>query len=288
MGIAVALMAAFFWALSARFYGHSAQQWSVILLNLTKNLVAVVALALLMLAIPGSASVEGLTLVVLIISGFIGIGIGDTALFAALKRMGEQNTLLLAETMAPIVVIALGWLFLSETLSLLHYVGIVLVILATDIAIGWRKSQSLDLTGVALTLVAAACQATGALISRYYLTSTDLPVLDSAMWRLLGGLIFALLALLAMTLAGRKVRWQTLNVQQSSKLFTAILLGTVLGVFMLQWSLDLLPAGLAQTLLATSPLFAILIALALGLKPTKRQVVALALGLVGVAVIAFA
>lgn len=288
MGIAVALTAAFFWALSARFYGHSAQQWSVILLNLTKNLVAVVMLGGVMLWLPGSHNISMSTVVVLMLSGFIGIGIGDTALFAALKRMGEQNTLLLAETLAPLIVIALGWLLLAEQLSLMHYIGIVVVLLATDMAIGWRKDKSLDLVGVALTLLAAACQATGALVSRYYLTETELPVLDSALWRLLGGLLFALLALAWLVQQKRRIRCQPLTLNQSVKLLTAILLGTVLGVFMLQWSLDLLAAGLAQTLLATSPLFAIFVALVLGERPTKRQVSALLLGLVGVSFIAFA
>lgn len=288
MGIAVALTAAFFWALSARFYGHSAQQWSVVLLNLTKNLVAVVMLGGVMLWLPGSHNISMSTVVVLMLSGFIGIGIGDTALFAALKRMGEQNTLLLAETLAPLIVIALGWLLLAEQLSLMHYIGIVVVLLATDMAIGWRKDKSLDLVGVALTLLAAACQATGALVSRYYLTETELPVLDSALWRLLGGLLFALLALAWLVQQKRRIRCQPLTINQSVKLLTAILLGTVLGVFMLQWSLDLLAAGLAQTLLATSPLFAIFVALVLGERPTKRQVSALLLGLVGVSFIAFA
>lgn len=288
MGIAVALTAAFFWALSARFYGHSAQQWSVVLLNLTKNLVAVVMLGGVMLWLPGSHNISMSTVVVLMLSGFIGIGIGDTALFAALKRMGEQNTLLLAETLAPLIVIALGWLLLAEQLSLMHYIGIVVVLLATDIAIGWRKDKSLDLVGVALTLLAAACQATGALVSRYYLTETELPVLDSALWRLLGGLLFSLLALAWLVQQKRRIRCQPLTINQSVKLLTAILLGTVLGVFMLQWSLDLLAAGLAQTLLATSPLFAIFVALVLGERPTKRQVSALLLGLVGVSFIAFA
>lgn len=288
MGIAVALTAAFFWALSARFYGHSAQQWSVVLLNLTKNLVAVVMLGGVMLWLPGSHNISMSTVVVLMLSGFIGIGIGDTALFAALKRMGEQNTLLLAETLAPLIVIALGWLLLAEQLSLMHYIGIVVVLLATDMAIGWRKDKSLDLVGVALTLLAAACQATGALVSRYYLTETELPVLDSALWRLLGGLLFALLALAWLVQQKRRIRCQPLTINQSVKLLTAILLGTVLGVFMLQWSLDLLAAGLAQTLLATSPLFAIFVALVLGERPTKRQVTALLLGLVGVSFIAFA
>ena len=288
MGIAVALTAAFFWALSARFYGHSTAQWSVLLLNLTKNLIAVTVLAILLWALPMHSTVTLSTALILLLSGVIGIGLGDTALFAALKRMGEQNTLLIAETGAPLIVVTLGFFLLAETLSWQHYLGMFLVLLATDLAIGWRRQNRLDMVAVALAGVAALCQATGALISRYFLTTTDLGVLESAVWRLLGGLLFAMVGLAAMRVRNVPIRYQLLTPRQTSKLLVAILLGTIIGVFMLQWSLDLLPAGLAQTLLATSPLFAVIIARVNQETVTRRQVAAVLTGLVGVALISFA
>ncbi|EAR07472.1 DMT family transporter, partial [Reinekea blandensis] len=247
MGIAVALTAAFFWALSARFYGHSTAQWSVLLLNLTKNLIAVTMLAILLWVLPMNSTATLSTALILLLSGIIGIGLGDTALFAALKRMGEQNTLLIAETGAPLIVVTLGFFLLAETLSWQHYLGMFLVLLATDLAIGWRRQNRLDMVAVALAGVAALCQATGALISRYFLTTTDLGVLESAVWRLLGGLLFATVGLAVMRARNVPIRYQLLTPRQTSKLLVAILLGTIIGVFMLQWSLDLLPAGLAQT-----------------------------------------
>lgn len=288
MGIAVALTAAFFWALSARFYGHSTAQWSILLLNFTKNILAVVVLSSLLWLLPASSTVDLTTALVLLLSGVIGIGLGDTALFAALKRMGEQNTLLIAETGAPLIVVALAFFLLNETLSWLHYAGIFVVLLATDLAIGWRRQNRLDMVAVGLAGVAALCQATGALISRYFLTTTDLGVLESAVWRLAGGLIFAIIGLSVMRMRRTPIRYQHLNRRQTSKLLVAILLGTIIGVFMLQWSLDLLPAGPAQTLLATSPLFAVIIARVNRETVTRRQVLAIFTGLIGVALISFA
>lgn len=288
MGIAVALTAAFFWALSARFYGHSTAQWSVLLLNFSKNILAVVILTLLLWLLPMESTVNLTTALVLLLSGVIGIGLGDTALFAALKRMGEQNTLLIAETGAPLIVVTLGFFLLAETLSWLHYIGMFLVLLATDLAIGWRRQNRLDMVAVGLAGVAALCQATGALVSRYFLTTTDLGVLESAVWRLAGGLIFATAGLALMRSRNIPIRYQRLTGRQTQKLLVAILLGTIIGVFMLQWSLDLLPAGLAQTLLATSPLFAVIIARVNRETVTQRQVVAVLTGLVGVALISFA
>jgi drug/metabolite transporter (DMT)-like permease len=81
------------------------------------------------------------------------------------------------------------------------------------------------------------------------------------------------------------IRFEPFTRRQWVKLLVAIFLGTVIGVFMLQWSLALLPAGLAQTLIATSPLFAIVIAFFNKELVTKKQIVAVAIGLAGVALI---
>jgi drug/metabolite transporter (DMT)-like permease len=285
MGILVALTAALFWAISARFYGHSTKQWSVLLLNATKNGVAVVVLAVLLWLLPLQQTADAYTVWVLILSGIIGIGLGDTALLAALKRMGEQNTLLIAETLAPVVVVTLGFLLLAESLTWIQFFGILLVLFATDLAIGWRKQKQLDWWAVGFAVIAALCQATGALISRFFLTTTDLGVLESAVWRLLGGLAFALVGLIWMRYRRTTIRFEPFTRRQWVKLLVAIFLGTVIGVFMLQWSLALLPAGLAQTLIATSPLFAIVIAFFNKELVTKKQIVAVAIGLAGVALI---
>ena len=44
-------------------------------------------------------------------------GIGDTAFFAALNRMGERSTLLVAETLAPIFTALLAVVWISEILN---------------------------------------------------------------------------------------------------------------------------------------------------------------------------
>lgn len=108
------------------------------------------------------------------------------------------------------------------------------------------------------------------------------------MWRLAGGLLFTVVGLGYLRLQKQRIRFQPLNRRQSTKLILAIFLGTVIGVFMLQWSLDLLSAGLAQTLLASSPLFAVIIAWLNKERVTRRQIAALCVGFIGVAVISFA
>lgn len=76
----------------------------------------------------------------LIISGAIGIFIGDTALFVTLSRLGPRRTGILFACNAPFTVI-LTWLILEETLNLPAIAGCVLVAAGVVIAIVYGKRR---------------------------------------------------------------------------------------------------------------------------------------------------
>jgi drug/metabolite transporter (DMT)-like permease len=59
---------------------------------------------------------------ILALSGVIGIGLGDTAYFAAINRLGPRRALLL-ETLAPPIAALLALVFLQEALSLRAWLG---------------------------------------------------------------------------------------------------------------------------------------------------------------------
>lgn len=112
---------------------------------------------------------------VLLLSGFIGIFVGDTAIFLTLNRLGPRRTSILFSTNAPMAAL-LGWLALGETLTLVQIGGIVTVFAGVALAIlfGKRRSQLHQWEtvkgplwlGVALGLTAALGQAGGSLIAR--------------------------------------------------------------------------------------------------------------------------
>lgn len=127
--------------------------------------------------------------VLIAISGFIGIFLGDTALFQTLNRMGPRRTAILFSLNAPMSVI-LGWFFLHETLSLHDLAGVSLVIVGVFLAIvfGKRKSQlhhweavtGSIWAGIALGVVAALCQSVGSLIIRPVMETGIDPIAVSA------------------------------------------------------------------------------------------------------------
>jgi drug/metabolite transporter (DMT)-like permease len=112
---------------------------------------------------------------VLALSGLVGIFIGDTALFASMNRLGPRRTGVLFATHAFFSAV-LGFLFLSERMGAQAMLGGVLIVAGVMTAIAWgtHKNESHALeeltghwpTGVALGLLAALCQASGALIAK--------------------------------------------------------------------------------------------------------------------------
>lgn len=111
----------------------------------------------------------------LLLSGFIGIFIGDSLLFTALNRLGPRRSGILFALNAPIAAV-LGWLVLDEKLSPMGVAGIALTISGVLLAIifgkrraqmhEWEKIKGPLWIGVSLGLAAATGQAIGSIIVR--------------------------------------------------------------------------------------------------------------------------
>ncbi|GIL02363.1 MAG: membrane protein [Alphaproteobacteria bacterium] len=125
-----------------------------------------------------------------VLSGIIGVFVGDTMLFMALNRIGPRRSSIVFSMHAPISVM-LGWLVLDEVLTAQETAGIGIVVAGVVLAIvfGKRRSQlhqwesikgSLAV-GVAIGLGAALCQAIGSLIARPVMAAGADPVAVSAL-----------------------------------------------------------------------------------------------------------
>ena len=109
----------------------------------------------------------------LVVSGIIGIFIGDTALFGAMNRLGPRRAGVLFATHSVFSVL-LAYIFLGETQWGLTLVGSSLLVSGVMVAIlfgkrkaeqhAWEASQSQLKRGVALGLLAALCQAVATLM----------------------------------------------------------------------------------------------------------------------------
>lgn len=126
---------------------------------------------------------------VMSVSGFIGIFVGDTALFAAMNRLGPRRTSVLFATHAFFSAL-LGYWVLDEHMGSQAMLGGVLVMggvmMATLLgshksdAHAWEVTRGHWGLGVALGLLAALCQALSSLIAKPVMVSGVDPIAATA------------------------------------------------------------------------------------------------------------
>jgi drug/metabolite transporter (DMT)-like permease len=293
VGEMAALTAAFLWAAATLMFGALGRQLSPLVLNAVKGIFAMgfIVITLAVRQATSEASVNLLHLPVqatayLLLSGVVGIGLGDTAYFGAINTLGARRSLLL-ETLAPPVTAVLAWAFLAEKLSVISILGIGLTLMGIAWVISERVPGREPVkwgAGLKVALLAVVCQAAGAVLSRAALADSAVDPLWSTLLRLSAGLAF--MGLLAVIQPHRSGEHLSLSALKRPSLLGGVALaaffGTYLGIWLQQIALKYTAAGIAQALLATSPLFVLPMAAVLGDRISLRATLGAAIALGGV------
>ncbi len=256
-----ALGAAFLWAMSSVLLKTLGKTIRPLELNLIKGATGFVLFAITTLILGEKlAAIRPMAIVALAISGAVGIGFGDTMFYESINRLGASRTLLIT-TLAPPLTVIFAWIFLQETLSLISGLGI----LITTLGVIWvvtEKSQDngnekarINWLGIFFAFLAALTQAIGAVLSRWALTESTVSPLQSALIRLLAGT----LVLIPWILFKREKIGEWLKLNPGLKFWGILvivqLFGTYIAIWFQQLAFKFSPVGIAQTLLATSPIF---------------------------------
>lgn len=293
--VAAALAAAFCWAFSSLLWRRLPTSLSAARLNLLKNLLAVALLLPLALLLPWRMAPRSLLLLAL--SGVLGIALGDTLFFAALRRLGTRRTLTI-DAGGPAVTSLAGVALLGEVPRPAQWLGIGLITLAVLLVVHQRAPRqdgpegglpaggagaSNDGLGVALALGALACGSGGALLARAGLLAGGPEPLQAATLRLAAAALVMLPLLAGLP---RAVQWPRPAARRWPLALAATLLGTSAGIALQQTALAGLPGGLAVALLSTAPVMALPLAAMEGDRPGWRGALAAAAALAGVSLVA--
>ncbi len=225
-----------------------------------------------------------------LLSGIIGMGLGDLALYAALPLLGARLSVLMTQCLAAPIAIIAEWLWLGTTL--------------TPTQLGWG---AVAVAGVAWSLlpskhspprvavrpigflygVLAACgQGLGAVVSRHanavsVAAGEAIDGVSAAYPRILGGLAVALLYFAVLKLwrkdddrPGGGARISPGGWRRLAWVAPNALAGAVLGVSCYQWALATTPSGLVLPIVACTPLMIIPLSRWLeGERPTRRSLI---------------
>ena len=198
MGILAGLIAALAWTLASSLWRGLSTSLSAIQLNGLKNAIACAALLPVLVTLPWNGQIQALML--LLISGGLGISLGDSFYLAALRRLGTRRTLTL-ESLSPVAAATGGWFAMGEELSIRGWAGALLVTISVVLVARQQppdatsvrdRRRSVQWQGLLMALLAVVCGVAGAAVSRTVLISSELTPLQSAACRLLGGLLLLL------------------------------------------------------------------------------------------------
>jgi drug/metabolite transporter (DMT)-like permease len=299
VGEIAALAAAFLWAASSLGYGRLGQRVPPLTLNLIKGAIAIflIIITLVLQALITqdftllTPQIPPTTLGLILLSGLVGIGLGDTAYFHAINHLGARKALLM-ETIASPLSAFLALIFLQEKLSNFAWAGIFLTLLGVVWVISERTPEqggqphSQLWMGIGWGLLSALGQATGAVLSRSAFIAGEVNTLWSTLLRLMGGLTIVIILLNTQSAEKSDKIGAVFASKQLLATLVVISFGsTYLGIWLQQISLKFAPAGIAQTLLGTSPLFVLPLVMLLGERVSFRAYLGVMVAIAGIALL---
>ena len=197
---------------------------------------------------------------IIILSGFIGIFLGDTFLFMALERLGPRRNNMLFSLAAPFTVI-LNIVVLKQTMSFVEIFACISIFFGVVITItygGTKKNDhrwetikgSLQI-GILMGVLAALCQAIGLIMMKPILTKGADPIASAAIRTTISAFLLSLTYMSKSNLLGINVNFSLTII---IKIIISGFLGMALGMSLLLISLQKGDAGIVATLSSTSPI----------------------------------
>lgn len=255
LGAIAALGSAFLWALSAILFRRAGERVTALAMNFVKGIVAVACLLLIVLPLGGFHAKPD-SVVLLSLSGLIGIALGDTLYFLALARLGARRILLLS-TLIPVATALVAITVLGERLPMGAWLGMAMVLAAVSFVL-WERARAIEAgegtlrRGLGLGLVFIGAETFGIIATK--LGVAEISALEATLIRHLAatfamGLWLGLMGQMRVRLAPLR------NPRLLGWVAGAGLLGGFIGMWLATIGLKYTHTAVAATLNATSPLF---------------------------------
>ncbi len=259
IGFLAAISAVFSWTFACSIWRRESKNLLPRQINIYKNLLA--SILFLPIALTISWHSEYKSIFILMISGIIGIAIGDTLYINSLKIIGTRKTLSF-EALTPIFATLIGTLSMNETYPQKVWIGAFIVSFSLFMIVRQNtyqndQSREIKIFGILYALGSIFCAVFAALLSRIILISSTLTPLQTTEIRLLSASAFLLLFF-------KKdfydlLRNRLITKENHLNLFLSSFLGTNCGILFQQIVFKNLPIGIGWTILSLSPVCALFI-----------------------------
>lgn len=279
IGVLIAVLSAASWAMGTILFEKIGKVMPAAGITFFKSAMSVVLMAALMLVF-GFEIPTGRQLLLLAISGVIGISVGDTLFFRSLQNLGVKMQVLYF-ILGQVLTVFLSYLFLGEILTLLQYIGAFIVIIGVLLVI-FNKSDNRPnkVRGIIEGFLAMLCYSISIIIIKSVLE--DVSAVTATFYRMLFSVVFVLVG----GLFGKQIKNWAAPLKQRKTLGLFVLNAAIVtygGFLMSVLALKYVDVSVASILSTTEPLFTLLFAFLINRdKPTKRELLGAAITFVGV------
>ena len=225
-----ALLTAFCWSSAVILFDLSSRRLGSLEMNMLKNIIGVFGFVLTLQFMEGGfPKCSSIDLALLIVSGVLGVAVGDLLFLASLRRLGAGLSAIVSTSNSPAVFL-FSFLMFQETITAQSYIGGILVmagIMVGTLKISVRSGKKDIIKGVLYGILAQALTAYSVLMVRPIMESYS--IIFIALVRFSTG--FILSACVLWILKGRTILMGTVKMGiKNPYLVTGALLGTYLSV----------------------------------------------------------
>ena len=284
IGFLASIAAVFSWTFACSIWRRESEYLLPRQINIYKNILASILFLPVVLSINWISDMS--SIFVLVISGIIGIAIGDTLYINSLKILGTRKTLSF-EALTPIIANTLGTLSINEIYPQKVWIGSFIVsfsllMIVRQNTLQKKYSYKIKVIGILCALGSIFCAVFAALMSRIILINSTLTPLQTTEIRLLSASIFLFLIF-------KKDFYNLINERKITRknhlnIFLSTLLGTNFGILFQQIVFKFLPIGIGWTLLSLSPISSLFFSKREGDNINKITIIYSLLSFVGVAI----
>lgn len=222
------------------------------------------------------------------LSGFIGLLLGDSALFQAFVLIGPHLSMLIM-TLVPILSILFAWIFLAEKLSILNLLAIILTISGIILVVMTKRgiikvSRKKFLIGILCGIGGAVGQATGLIIAKKGLFN-NFTGLSATVIRVFTAT--SIIWLITLFSGKAKTTIQKVMPRRTLLAITAgAFCGPFLGIWMSMNAIKWTQIGIASTLMALPPIFLLPVSyFVFKEKITLQSIIGTVIAIIGIAII---
>jgi len=264
IGEIAALATAFCWSITAYAFTNASRRIGSIQVNIDRMIIASIMLISTVGLFSISLSLTSSQIFNLVISGILGLVLGDSFLFKSFQMIGARLGIIVMASV-PVLSTILAFFFLDEIISYLGMFGMLLTIAGILIVVLEKKSDvseniSVNKIGIFYGFLGALGQASGLIFAKFAFHGGELNGFAASFIRLFSASIIIL------PLAATFRRYKNpFGIYPKDRYSTKVILigtifGPVLGITGSLIAIEYAKVGIASTLMATMPIIMLPIA----------------------------